>query len=76
MTDGRGNSVHSYAYNGSTGQVSAATIDGHAVSYSYTTGRTDRTDRLGNVHRASYSGKNITQTDLWISNQARIRRLP
>ena len=62
VKDQRGNTTLQYAYVGSTGQIDYVTIDGTDVSYAYVSGRTDRTDRNGNVHRTHFSGKDITWT--------------
>ncbi|MFM8301347.1 MAG: hypothetical protein ACKN99_02295, partial [Gemmatimonadota bacterium] len=68
--DGRGNTVKTITYIGATYQVDAISMDGDTVDYAYTTGRTDRTDRLGRVFRTHYTGNKITQTDMWISSAA------
>ena len=48
VQDGRGNTVYSIAYVGSTGQVDSITINGDTVDYAYPTStRTERTDRNG-----------------------------
>ncbi len=70
ITDGRGVDTD-IAYVGSSGQVDTVTIDGSVVDYSYTTGRTDRTDREGYLCRYHHSGQAITQRDMWVSGAAK-----
>ncbi|MFM8387602.1 MAG: RHS repeat-associated core domain-containing protein [Planctomycetia bacterium] len=70
IRDGRGTLVKSIAYVGATYQVDYITMDGDTIDFAYTSGRTDRTDRLGHVFRTHYTGNKITQTDMWISSTA------
>jgi RHS repeat-associated protein len=70
VKDGRGTTVKSIAYVGSTYQVDSITMDGDVVDYAYATGRIDRTNRLGHVHRTHYTGNKITQKDMWIASTA------
>jgi len=70
IQDGRGNTVKTIAYIGSTAQVDTVTMDGDVVDFTYVTGRVERTDRRGKVHRSHYSGQIITQTDMWIASAA------
>ena len=75
ITDGRGNTVWSFAYVGATSQVSSVTIDGNSVSYSYASGVTSRTDRNGNVNRVYFMGQNITSTDMLVGGVAKYTTL-
>ena len=70
ITDARSNAVISITWVGSTATVDKYTIAGTDIDYAYAAGRTDRTDRNGNVHRYHYSGQNITKIDLYVSGQA------
>jgi len=70
VTDGRGNAAWEFAYVGATGAVDTVTIDGDDVDYAYTGGRTDRTDRNGNVHRYHFSGTQVSKRDMYIASQA------
>ena len=71
ITDGRGHTAVSIAYNGSTGSVSSVTLTGGSVSYAYSSGYTDRTDRNGGVHRTSYTGKHVTKTAMIVSSTSK-----
>ena len=74
IKDGRGNTVKTIAYVGSTYQVDSITMDGDTVDYAYATNRVDRTDRLGNVFRTHLSGNKIVQTDMWVGGAAQFVR--
>ena len=75
VVDGRGNTVWSFAWVASTGQISSLTIDGDAVSYAYATGITTRTDRNGNDHRYHHTGQQITRTDTMVGGVAKYIQL-
>ena len=64
IQDGAGNTPWQYAYVTGTSKVSV--ITGSTISFSYSTNRTDVTDRNGSILRFIYSGKNIGQTDYYI----------
>ncbi len=70
VTDGRSHTVLGIAWVGTSRVVDTVTIDGDDVTFDYYTGRTERTDRAGVVHRAHHSGTTITQTDLYGDSQA------
>ncbi len=71
IEDGRGNTVNEYTWVGSTAKIDKVTIDGADVEYTLVSGRTDRTDRNGNIHRAHHTGANITKTDMYVSSVAK-----
>ena len=65
VTDGNANDPWTYHYVGTTPQIDYAD-DAATVDFSYTTNRTDVTDRNGIVTRYHYSGRNITKVEQWI----------
>ena len=67
----RGQTVYEIEYVGSTPQVAKVTINGEDTTFAYYTGRTEITDAVGTVRRVHYTGQNITQTDYWVSGQAK-----
>lgn len=71
IEDAKGNQGYDFAFYSTTGQLTTATIDGEDISFSYASGRTDITDRLGNVNRYHYTNYNITQTDMWVGGVAK-----
>ncbi len=66
FNDGNGETVWLVTYVGATRVVATVLADGEAASYAYFPGRTERTDRLGNVERYFYTGNQITRTDMWL----------
>ena len=70
VEDGNGNTVYEFDWVGSTRQVDDVTIDTDSVDFAYFTGRTERTDEAGYVHRHHHTGQNITQTDIYIASTA------
>ncbi|MFM8278814.1 MAG: hypothetical protein ACKN9R_00470, partial [Candidatus Limnocylindrus sp.] len=70
IKDGRGTTVKTIGYISTGYQVDYMTMDGDTTDFAYSSGRTDRTDRLGNVFRTHYTGNKITQKDMWISSAA------
>ena len=72
IEDGAGNTPWHYAYVIGTSKVSQ--ITGSTIALSYSTNRTDVTDRNGIVLRFTYSGKNISQTDYYIGEHRRRTR--
>ena len=71
VTDGRGNAVWAFTWITGTSAIDKVTIDGDDVDYSYATGRTDRTDRNGNVHRTHFTGNQVTQRDMLVGTVAK-----
>ncbi len=69
IEDGNENTVYEYAYVTGTEKIDHVTIDGDDPSYAYYTGRTDVTDRLGNLWRYYYSGANITKTCMYVDSE-------
>lgn len=66
VQNGNGDTPWTYSYVSSTDKVSV--ITGSTIQFSYATGRTNITDRLGNVHRTFYTGSTITSEDLYESS--------
>ena len=56
VTDGRGNTPWTISYSGTSTTVSSASDGTNSISFSYTSGRTDVTDRAGTVTRHHYTG--------------------
>lgn len=71
VVDGRGNAVWSFTWVTTTRQIDLVTIDGDDVDFTFATGRTDRQDRNGNIHRTHYSGQTITKTDMYVASTAK-----
>ncbi|MFM8279810.1 MAG: hypothetical protein ACKN9R_05650, partial [Candidatus Limnocylindrus sp.] len=70
IKDGRGTTVKTIGYISTGYQVDYITMDGDTTDFAYSSGRTDRTDRLGQIFRTHYTGNKITQKDMWISSAA------
>jgi RHS repeat-associated protein len=71
IVNGRGVTERQYTYNGTTSQIATVTIGGSAISYSYASGVTTRTDRNGNAHRYYFTGNRVTQKDMLVGGASK-----
>jgi RHS repeat-associated protein len=68
VQDRRGNTTREYFFAGSTAAIDYLELNNVQVDFSYASGRIDRTDRNGNIHRWHSTGANITKHDMWIGS--------
>ena len=71
VEDGLTNVAGSFTYVGSGTSLDEIDLDGDTIELDYASGRTDVTDRDGDIRRYHYTDATITKTDMYVGTTAK-----